>query len=355
MPVKTSGSCGGGSAGAGTLLRVDLLHVELAVLAHLSGQPELRAACSSGGDAFQHVANCWAAAAGQLEVPGSGGGGGSRQPALLIRGALVAAVVQCLAHGWSPKKLGWVLRCSRHAAAHAVDAFLSTFPRVRAWLGEAAAAAEAACCAATLAGRQRQFPAPKSAVDAMVRVAAASLPLLRACAGGSLAASAAAAGRCDWGCEAKAWAASCAPLQARGKLHKAILQHILGGSVADTLKAALVSTQAALAALGPLRSGDGGAGADAMGGPGVALALGHSLVLHLPGSWVARWSGSDDAAAAAAAAVLPGLRSLYVGRVALAAPLGARLTAGPTLHLFDQRPVAVPSVGTHLQTEHLMI
>lgn len=140
-----------------------------------------------------------------------------------------------------------------------------------------------------------------------------------------------------------AWAARRLCLQARGKLHKAILQHILGGSVADTLKAALVSTQAALAGLQPdACAEEGRPRAETAGGPGLALVLGHTLILHLPGSWAARCGGGDEAAAAVAAAVLPGLRSLYVGRAALAAPLGARLTSGPTLHLLDQRPVAVP-------------
>lgn len=98
------------SDGSSLLLRVQLENVELAVLAHLSGQPELQAAClrySSGGSpggtgsAYEHVSNMWAAAVGQVEVPGSGAGGaGQPQPPVLISATAVQAVVQALVHHW---------------------------------------------------------------------------------------------------------------------------------------------------------------------------------------------------------------------------------------------------------------
>lgn len=160
------------------LLRVELRHVELAVLAALSGEPEMAAAlqrCAAGGgastssnsprgdgrsrDACEYLSNVWAAAAGQLQVPGT---------ELLISGATAAAVGQALVHHWSANKLGWVLQAPRQAAAAALDSFLAAFPRLGAWLAEAAAAAEAGKGAATLAGRQRAFAVPKRADDAMV-------------------------------------------------------------------------------------------------------------------------------------------------------------------------------------------
>jgi hypothetical protein len=169
-----AGCCNNG--GSGLLVRLELRHVELAVLAHMSGQSELLAACrsSGGGGAYQQVGNCWAAAAGQLEVPGSrgagsGGAAGGGQPPLLISGGTAEAVVQCLVKGWSSRKLGHLLCCARQAAAAAVDSFLAAFPQLQAWLGQATAAAEAACCAVTLAGRQRQCAPLKRADDAMVR------------------------------------------------------------------------------------------------------------------------------------------------------------------------------------------
>ena len=159
------------------LLRADVLHVELAVLAHLSGQPELQQCCAeaaeaagSGGvatlDAYQRLGHCWAAAAGRLDVPGTGAPG---SPPVLVCGGTAAAVVHSLVHAWSPNKLGWVLRCSKHDAGLVLDSLLAAFPALQAWLAEAAAAGEAACSAATLAGRQRQFAALKRADDAMVR------------------------------------------------------------------------------------------------------------------------------------------------------------------------------------------
>ena len=133
--------------------------------------------------------------------------------------------------------------------------------------------------------------------------------------------------------------------QARGKLHKAVLQHILEGSLADVMKAALVCTHTALRrARLPGRSGAPPHDAQ------VALVVGHSIVVHVPaalpgGQGACRQAGTAaaDAAAAFAAAVLPGLRSLYVGRASLSAPPGVRLTAGPSLHLYHQQPVRLPA------------
>lgn len=171
-PMPGSGHC------SSLLLRVELRHVELAVLAALSGEPEMAAAlqrftpsggassgsspCGSSGssrDAYEYLSNVWAAAAGQLRVPGT---------ELLISGATAAAVSQVLLHRWSAKKLGWVLQAPRQVAAAALESFLAAFPRLGAWLAQAAAAAEAGKGAATLAGRQRAFAVPNRADDAMV-------------------------------------------------------------------------------------------------------------------------------------------------------------------------------------------
>ena len=171
-PMPSSGPC------SGLLLRVELRHVELAVLAALSGEPEMAAALQrftpsggtssgsspSGGsgssrDAYEYLSNVWAAAAGQLRVPGT---------ELLISGATAAAVSQALLHQWSAKKLGWVLQAPRQVAAAALESFLAAFPRLGGWLAQAAAAAEAGKGAATLAGRRRAFAVPKRADDAMV-------------------------------------------------------------------------------------------------------------------------------------------------------------------------------------------
>ncbi|PSC69888.1 helicase and polymerase-containing TEBICHI [Micractinium conductrix] len=253
------------------LLRADVLHVELAVLAHLSGQPELQQCCAeaaeaagSGGvatlDAYQRLGHCWAAAAGRLDVPGTGAPG---SPPVLVCGGTAAAVVHSLVHAWSPNKLGWVLRCSKHDAGLVLDSLLAAFPALQAWLAEAAAAGEAACSAATLAGRQRQFAALKRADDAM----------------------------------------------GRGKLHKAILQHVLAGSLADVTKAALVAVHAALASLGQQASAAAGAAAPAARSPscrslasqqlGMEPEAGVAYPLHLGASLLGQ-RGAPEAAGGAA-------------------------------------------------------
>jgi hypothetical protein len=176
---KPAATSSGDSGSGGLLLRIQLQHMELSVLAHLSGQPELQAACRRGnrggsGNAYDELSNCWAAAARQLEVPGSGGGGGAggdasgHQPAVIICAGTTEAAVLCLVHGWSTKRLAAKLQCSKQAATAVLDSLLAAFPLLKTWLSEAAAAGEAACCAATLAGRQRQFAALKRADDAMV-------------------------------------------------------------------------------------------------------------------------------------------------------------------------------------------
>ena len=285
----------------------------------------------------------WAAAAGQLQVPGT---------ELLISGATAAAVAQALLHHWSAKKLGWVLHAPRQAAAAALDSFLAASPRLKAWVAEAAAAAEAGDGAATLAGRRRPFAVPKRADDAMVGVGWWCRPwvlgkenLRRTCPQ-PLPSTPTGAISCR---------PLCSPAQARGKLHKAALQFALEGSAVDVLKAALVSTAAALAGLGTQA---GGGGQRVAGGvparrpepeperPSVALVLGHSLVLCLPGAFIAAAHGGDAGAAAAAVAgaVQRGLARLRVGRAQLAAPLPAAFTAGRTLHLLDQLPVAPAAV-----------
>lgn len=157
----------------GLLLRADLQAGELAVLAHLSSQPELLAAMRSGGSAgqaYQRVSHCWAAAAGRLDVPGTGNAAAGQAP-VLVGEAVAEAAAHALVHGWSAKKLGWALRCSKEAAGQVLDSFLAAFPRLRAWLAVAAAQAEAACSAATLGGRQRSFPALQRANDALVGAA----------------------------------------------------------------------------------------------------------------------------------------------------------------------------------------
>jgi hypothetical protein len=147
--------------------------------------------------------------------------------------------------------------------------------------------------------------------------------------------------------------------------------------VADVLKAALVSTQAALNSLasstasaaaaatdtsaGGAQTGAGGAavaasaaalattGASLQRGlqqqapqepPEVMAVMGQTLVLHLPPAFIAALGGPQAAARAAAAAVQGGLQGLYVGRAQLAAPLGASFTAGRTLHPLELLPVA---------------
>lgn len=135
------------------------------------------------------------------------------------------------------------------------------------------------------------------------------------------------------------------PVQARSKLHKAALQFALEGSAADVLKAALVSTAAALKGLGA-RAGGVQAARPEPEQPGVALVLGHSLVLHLPGAFIAAAHCGDASAAAAAVAgvVQRSLACVRVGCGQLAAPLPAAFTASRTLHPLDQLPVAPAAV-----------
>ena len=122
----------------------------------------------------------------------------------------------------------------------------------------------------------------------------------------------------------------------------------------DVLKAALASIAAALAGLPALVDGSSDQRAAARTPrterPEVVLVLGHSLVVHLPGQYIAAAHGSDGgtAAAAVAGAVQQALAHLCVGRTKLAAPPVAAFTAGRTLHLLDQAPVA-PAAGQREQ------
>ena len=138
--------------------------------------------------------------------------------------------------------------------------------------------------------------------------------------------------------------------QGRGKLHRAILLHMLGGSLADVHKAALVSTHAALGALGAASAAapPGGASACMQQRPEVAMVLGSSIVVLLPAAFTAAHAGGGAAAAGAvAAAVRGGLGSLYVGRAQLAAPPAAVITVGRTLHPLDQQPVWLAPAAQH--------
>lgn len=252
-----------------------------------------------------------------------------------------------------------MLRVSKPGAAAVLDSFLSAFPRLQASLAEVAVSGEAACCAATLAGRQRQFSGLKRADDAMVRVGICSFVCMAECCQlltlhpSCMAMTAClrlvpASALCR---EMLARLVQRPPLprlhnfpsppapQGRGKLHKAILQHVLEGSVADVLRAALVSTRGALAAIPTTGAGQQQQQAQAQEKPEVVLVLGHSLVLRLPAACTATLGGTGAAASAVAAAVERGLRSLYIGRALLAAPLAAVVTAGPSLHLWDQANV----------------
>ena len=153
------------------VLVVRLRHLELLVLAQLSGDPALQEACRTA-DPARHVAACWAAAAHQVAIGGGGssggeGGGGGAPHAVLICAATAEAVAQALCYGWSPKKLGWVLRCTRQQAAEVSHSFLQAFPSLQHWCAALAERAGGAGAAATLAGRHRSLTLPAKP-DAMV-------------------------------------------------------------------------------------------------------------------------------------------------------------------------------------------
>lgn len=317
----------------GLLLRADVQAGELAVLAHLSSQPELLAALhssSSAAEAYQQVSHCWAAAAGRLDVPGTGNPGAG-QPPVLVSEAVAEAVAHALVHGWTAKKLGWVLRCSKQAAGEVLDSFLAAFPEVKAWLAKAGTRGEAACSAATLGGRHRSFPALQRSDDAM----------------------------------------------GRGKLHKAILTHMLAGSLADVATAAFVACHAALCTLAAQPgSAAAGPGRDELAAPhgqeqaeqeqrqqqmqqqhhhqqahqaqqtpALVLAMGGSLVVHLPPAFLVSHGDDADAAAAVVATSLQqALRALQVGSACLAAPLPVAFAAGRSLHPLGLRPVRMPAL-----------
>lgn len=374
----------------GLLLRADVQAGELAVLAHLSSQPELLAALhssSSAAEAYQQVSHCWAAAAGRLDVPGTGNAGAG-QPPVLVSEAVAEAVAHALVHGWTAKKLGWVLRCSKQAAGEVLDSFLAAFPEVKAWLAKAATRGEAACSAATLGGRQRSFPALQRSDDAMVRAGHrclsgralrwAALPPSSAipCVPPSawrLAALPRVRVHHRWHIP---WQVRC--LQGRGKLHKAILTHMLAGSLADVATAAFVACNAALctlaaqpgsaAAAGPgrgeLAAPHGQEQAEqeqrqqqmqqqqhhqqahqAQQTPALVLAMGGSLVVHLPPAFLVSHGDDADAATAVIATSLQqALRALQVGSACLAAPLPVAFAAGRSLHPLGLRPVRVPAL-----------
>ena len=177
---------GGGGGEASVLLCVRLQHLELLVLAALSGDPALLAAVSraqqaqrgpststsgspgsAGGscaDPYAHLSDIWATAAGQVAAGGSADG--QRLGVLLTAGA-ARAVAHALVHGWSPRQLGEELGCDKAAAAALVASFLAAFPGLGGWWEAAPAEAARRGGAATLGGRQRPFHlAPK--LDAMV-------------------------------------------------------------------------------------------------------------------------------------------------------------------------------------------
>lgn len=107
-------------------------------------------------------------------------------------------------------------------------------------------------------------------------------------------------------------------LQAKGRLHKAVLAYILAGSQADLINAALAAAHAALSSQAAWAAG--------AAPPTLALVLGQCLVVRC---------GAADVPAAAA--LLSGaLQELRLGRQRLRAPLRVRVSAGPTLHALHQ-------------------
>eukprot|EP00887_Chlorella_sp_A99_P004871 scaffold4.g4871.t1 len=280
------------TGGTGLLMAVRLLRVELLVLAQLSGERGLRAACTSA-EPYRHVAACWAVAARQV----AGGGGGEGQRPLLISERAAEAVAQALCHSWSAKRLGWVLRCSMAQAAAVNQSFLQAFPTLAAWVEAATRQAEEGGGAVTLAGRHRMLALPPQP-DPM----------------------------------------------ALGKLHKAALQHALGGSVADVTKAAFVALSTALRSLhastpppapqqdAEAPAADGAAQCEQRASSAIALVLGACLVVRC---------GAKEDVAAAATAVRRAVAQLRVGGRVLDAPVAARITAGPSLHPLHQAPLAV--------------
>lgn len=150
-------------------------------------------------------------------------------------------------------------------------------------------------------------------------------------------------------------------LQGRGKLHKAILLHMLAGSLADVATAAFVASHAALGTL--TAQPDVAAAAVPVSGklpapqqagqvqqhteppqqqhrPALALAVGCTLVVHMPHAYLAS-HGNDAtrAAACVAASLQQALLALQVGGTRLAVPLPAAFAVGRSLHPLALRPV----------------
>lgn len=122
-------------------------------------------------------------------------------------------------------------------------------------------------------------------------------------------------------------------MQGRGRIHKAMFQWALGGSVADITKAVLVAVQTACDAAPVSSGGDnssasGGGSGEGISGqlPHVVLVWGANLVVLVP---------AEASVYSVAAGVRSALAHLAVGGRQLAVP--GCLSAGRSLHFLSQQ------------------
>jgi hypothetical protein len=153
--------------GKNTWISIEILNIELALIAHLSQDVELLNACTAPKP-WSRVAAVWSLGAKGVAV-----GGG-----VLISSATVKAIVQFLVYGWSASRLAHELvtggvsqqqRFSKQQASMTAASFLASFPDLKTWQESTTTAWERSHQIKTLCGRVYHLPGPPATADAKLK------------------------------------------------------------------------------------------------------------------------------------------------------------------------------------------
>jgi replicative superfamily II helicase len=154
-----------------TWLSIEILNIDLAVIAHLSQDTELLNACTAAAKPWSRVAAIWSVEAKNVAV-----GGG-----IVITSATVKAIIHCLIYGWSDARLAYELsvvtnagggnqqQISKQQASAAVSSFLGAFRGLKSWQEDTITAWERSYQVKTISGRVCHLPGPSANADPKLR------------------------------------------------------------------------------------------------------------------------------------------------------------------------------------------